>query len=65
MRTRYGIILLTFILLAVITVNGSSSPVSAQSCAEQLGYSSLSTTQYYYNSNIAITVPVSATCSYV
>jgi biotin operon repressor len=64
MRTRYGIILLTFILLAVVAVNGSS-PVSAQSCAEQLGYSSLSTTQYYYNSNIAITVPVSATCSYV
>jgi biotin operon repressor len=65
MRTRYGIILLTFILLAVVAVNGSSNPVSAQSCAEQLGYSSLSTTQYYYNSNIAITVPVSATCSYV
>jgi hypothetical protein len=64
MRTRYGIILLTFILLAVVGVNGSS-PVSAQSCAEQLGYSSLSTTQYYYNSNIAITVPVTATCSYV
>ena len=66
MRTRYcGIMLMTFILAAVVAVNGSSSPVSAESCVEQLGYSSLSTTQYYYNSNIAIIVPVSATCSYV
>ena len=62
MRTRYcGIMLLTFILAAAVAINGSSVPVSADSCVETLGYSSLSTTQYY-NSNIAITVPVSATC---
>jgi len=66
MRTHYrGIMLLTFILVAAVAVVGSSSPVSADSCVAQLGYSSLSTTQYYYNSNLAITVPVSATCSYV
>jgi hypothetical protein len=65
MRTRYcGIVLLSFILVAV-ALNGGSSSVSAESCAVQLGYSNLSTTQYYYYSNIAITVPVSATCSFV
>ena len=66
MRTRYcGIVLLTFILAATLAINGSSVPVSADSCVETLGYSSLSTSQYYYNSNIAITVPVSATCAFV
>jgi len=62
MKTRSGIVLLGFILTAVVGVSGSS-PVSADSCAAQLGYSSLSSTQY--NSNIAITVPVSATCYFV
>ena len=61
---NYGMILLGFILAATIVLNGSS-PVLADQCVAQLGYSSLSTTQYYYNSNIAITVPVSATCSFV
>ncbi len=66
MRTRYcGIVLLTFILAAALAINGSSVPVSADSCVETLGYSSLSTSQYNYNSNIAITVPVSATCYFV
>jgi hypothetical protein len=55
--------LLTFILAAAVALSESSSPVSAYSCVVQLGTSSLSTSQYYYNSNIAITVPVSATCS--
>ena len=55
--------LLTFIVAAAVAVSGSSSSVSASSCVVQLGTSSLSTSQYYYNSNIAITVPVSATCS--
>jgi len=64
MRTRYyGIMLLTFILAAALAINGNSVPVSAESCVETLGYSNLSTAQY--NSNIAITVPVSATCYFV
>jgi hypothetical protein len=66
LRTSYcGILLLTFILAAAVAINAGSIPVSADSCVETLGYSSLSNTQYYYNSNIAITVPVSATCSFV
>lgn len=63
MRERYcGIVLLSFILVAAVAINGGSSSVSAESCAVQLGYSSVSTAEYY--SNIAIAVPVSATCSF-
>lgn len=56
--------LLVFVIAAAVAVVGSSS-VSADSCVAQLGYSSLSTTQYYYNSNIGINMPVSASCSSV
>jgi hypothetical protein len=64
MRTRYyGIVLLTFILTTALAIGGNSSPVSAYSCTAQLGYSSFSSAQY--NSNIVMTVPVSATCFFV
>ncbi len=55
--------MLAFVVAAVAVVG--NSPVSADSCVAQLGYSSLSTTQYYYNSNIGINVPVSASCSFM
>ena len=63
MRARYYGILLLFVL--AVAMNGGSGLVSAQSCAAQLGYSTLSPSGYYYTSNIAITVPVLASCSFV
>ncbi len=63
MRTRYYGILLLFVL--AVAMNAGSGVVSAQSCAAQLGYSTLSPSGYYYTSNIAITVPVLASCSFV
>jgi len=63
-RPYYGIVLLVFILAATVALGGSSIPVSADSCLAQLGYSSVAALQNS-NSNIAVTVPVSAICSYV
>jgi hypothetical protein len=66
LRAYYrGIVLLAFVLSASVAVAGNSLPVSADPCVVQLGYSSLSTTQYYYNMNVGLTVPVSASCSLV
>ena len=61
---RYGIVLLAFILAAAVALSGSSSPVSADSCGAQLGYSTVAASQNS-NSNISVTLPVSAICSYV
>jgi hypothetical protein len=43
----------------------ANSPiVSAQSCNASLGTSSLTSTQYYYNSYVGVNTPVSVSCSY-
>jgi hypothetical protein len=66
LRTSYrGIMLLAFVIAAVVSVAVNVNTVAAEPCTVQLGYSSLSTTQYYYNSNVGITVPVSVSCSSV
>ena len=63
MRTcSYAVVALA-LLLGAVMVAGSSSPVTADSCAAQLGSSSLSTAQYY-SSSAQIVVPVSSTCSF-
>jgi hypothetical protein len=64
LRATYrGIMLLAFVVAAVVSVAVNVNIVAANPCTAQLGYSSLSTTQYYYNSNVGITIPVSASCS--
>lgn len=66
LRASYrGIMLLAFVVAAVVSVAVNVNTVAADPCTAQLGYSSLSTTQYYYNSNVGITVPVSVSCSSV
>lgn len=60
-----GILLLGFLLTAMFAAAGNYPLVAAQSCTASLGYSSLTSTQYYYGSNVGIIVPVSTSCSYV
>jgi len=58
------ILSLAFFLAAAVFV-ASSSPVFAQTpCIAQASYPAVSSPQYY-NSNIAVTVPVSASCTYI
>jgi hypothetical protein len=59
-----GIILLAFLLAAGVMVAANTPVASAQSCNASLGTSSLSSTQYYYNSYIGVNTPVSVSCSY-
>ena len=55
---------LVFFLAAAVFAAGSS-PVFAQTpCVAQASYPTVSGPQYY-NSNIAVTVPVSTSCSYI
>ena len=54
---------MVFLLAATAAVASNSALVLAQSCNASLGSSSL-TSQYYYNSYIGISTPVSATCSF-
>src|SRR5208282_2381015 len=55
--------LVFFLAAAVFAMSGS--PVYAQTpCIAQASYPVVSSPQYY-NSNIAVTVPVSASCSYI
>ena len=63
MKKRNLMILSLAFFLAVAAFGASSSPVFAQTpCVAQASYPVVSTAQY--NSNIAVTVPVSASCSY-
>jgi len=58
------VILSLAFFLAVAAFGASSSPVFAQTpCIAQASYPVVSSAQY--NSNIAVTVPVSASCSYI
>jgi hypothetical protein len=63
MARHSGIFLLAFLLAASLTFAGQSALVFAQSCNASLGSSSLTSTQYYYNSYVGINTPVSAYCS--
>jgi hypothetical protein len=63
MARHRGIFLLAFLLAASVAVASSSPLVFAQSCNASLGSSSLTSTQYYYNSYLGINTPVSAYCS--
>ena len=66
LRATYrGILLLAFVAAAAVSVAVNVNIVAADPCTAQLGYSSVPTTQYYYNSNVGITIPVSASCSAV
>lgn len=58
-----GILLLAYLIAVVVSLTGNAKVVLADPCTVQLGSSTLSTTQYYFNSNIGITMPVYATCS--
>jgi hypothetical protein len=64
MARRSGIFLLAFLLAASAAVASNSSLVYAQSCNASLGTSSLTSTQYYYNSYLGINTPVSAYCPF-
>jgi len=64
-ETYRGILLLAFVVAALVSVAVNVNIVAADPCTAQLGYSSLSTSQVYYNSNVGITVPVSVSCSSV
>jgi len=64
MARRSGIFLLAFLLAASLAFVGQSALVFAQSCNASLGSSSLTSTQYYYNSYLGINTPVSAYCSF-
>jgi len=60
---KIGIIFLVFVFAASFAVTATTTPVSAaNSCTAQL--SSPTATYFAYNSNIGLTVPVSATCSF-
>ena len=62
LRATYrGILLMTFVVAAFVSVAVNVNIVAADPCTAQLGYSSLPTTQYY-NSNVGVTIPVSASC---
>jgi hypothetical protein len=63
MARHSGIFLLAFLLAASVAFAGQSALVFAQTCNASLGSSSLTSTQYYYNSYIGINTPVSASCS--
>jgi hypothetical protein len=56
-------ILLALLLAAGIAI-ANSPIVSAQSCNVSLGTSSLTSTQYDYNSYVGVNTPVSVSCSY-
>src|SRR5208282_6614144 len=63
LRATYrGILLLAFVVAALVSVAVNVNIVAADPCTAQLGYSNLPTTQYY-NSNVGITIPLSASCS--
>jgi hypothetical protein len=63
MARHSGIFLLAILLAASLVLAGQSALVFAQSCNASLGSSSLTSSQYYYNSYIGINTPVSAYCS--
>ena len=64
MARHSGIFLLAFLLAASLAFAGQSALVFAQTCNASLGSSSLTSTQYYYNSYLGINTPVSASCSF-
>jgi len=64
MARHSGIFLLAFLLAASLAFAGQSALVFAQSCNASIGSSSLTSTQYYYNSYLGISTPVSAYCSF-
>jgi len=64
MARHSGIFLLVFLLAASVSFAGQSTLVFAQSCNASLGSSSLTSTQYNYNSYIGINTPVTAYCSF-
>ena len=57
-----GILLLTFLLIAAVSVVVTVNPVQATSCTASLG--SLVTGDYFKYNSIAIVVPVTAQCSF-
>jgi len=59
-----GIFVPACLLAASAAIVGTSPLVFAQSCNASLGSSSLTSTQYDYNSYIGISTPVSASCSF-
>ena len=61
-KARNCVILGIILFVAIFAVGLNSSQVSADPCAAQLGYPIA--TQQYYGSNVLVTVPVSATCSF-
>ncbi|HKM51138.1 MAG TPA: hypothetical protein VJZ75_08165 [Candidatus Bathyarchaeia archaeon] len=64
MKKRNLVIFSLAFFLAAATFAATSSPVFAQTtCIAQASYPAVSTPQY--NSNIAVTVPVSTSCSYI
>src|SRR5208282_3588808 len=64
MKKRNLVIFSLVFFLAAAVFSASSSPVFAQTpCIAQTSYPVVSTPQY--NSNIAVTVPVSTSCSYI
>jgi len=64
-RTRRCAILGVVLFVAILAVGLNSSQVSADPCAAQLGYPVMGQQFYgYYGSNVLVTVPVSATCSF-
>lgn len=57
----FGIVLLALVL--AIVVSFGFSPVLADSCTAQIGYSIARTVNFNMNSNVGLIVPVSAKCS--
>jgi len=62
-KTRNLTILGIVLIMAIIAVGANSSTVAAQPCDAQLGYPVAAAPQFY-GSNVGVTVPVSATCSF-
>jgi hypothetical protein len=56
-----GLTMLFFILSAAVAISVNSSPVLADSCSAQIGYSP--PTSSYYSGNMVLVVPVVAKCS--
>ena len=61
-NSRNCVILGVILFVAIFAVGLGSFQVSADPCAAQLSYPIV--TQQYYGSNVLVTVPVSATCSF-
>ena len=62
-RTCTYTVLLLALIIGVVAVATNSNFVSADPCAAQLGSPTVSM-QQYYGSNLQVTVPLSATCSF-